>query len=531
MTPARIRLGALIIAFMTMCAGAEWTLAGEPSPRDTNTLHYGAGLGVEKLNPMLKSHGWCEASCMIFNRLYRVSSNGRMEYDLLKQASFSDDLLTFTLELREHVQWHDGAAFTSADVVFTFDVLFDPKTPTDLDKDLMSMRSWRADGTHRVLVEMQRPDPHISGRLSEVPMLPWHLLKGVELGSAAFNEHPIGTGAFAFDRRESRDVLWLTANMRYHEGPPAIERVKLISIAADDARAQAVADGVVDMAHVQGRHLSMLTGLGAEAVRRYQSGAWRGMPINLRNPIFQDIRVRRAIALAIDRQEFVKVAAMGLAKEAFSPLVPGSVETPLQDNPTVNPRVNPAEARALLDEAGWVPGPDGTRVKNGRRLVLRLIVWKDEAFRRIAATVLQKQLAGIGIEVEPHLFDNEGYNRHASNMGDAFDAFIGGWGGLADPTGNIYRKFHSKGSQNHMGYRNAEVDRLIEKALSAEAPERLGLLLTAAWAQVEQDAVFIPLIYPEYAFATSRRIDNLPTGPVDSWYEITKHAYTWRIGR
>ncbi len=514
---------------LVLVALAPVAPAGEPiDQRAADTLYYAAGLGVDKLNPMLKTHGWCEASCMIFNRLYRVSSTGQIEFDLLRSAKFSKDLLTLTLDLKQNVVWHDGAAFTAHDVAFTFDVLFDHKTPTDLDKDLTSMGSWKVDGQHRVVVTMKRPDPHIDGRLSEVPMLPRLILHGADLATAAFNDTPVGTGAFMFDRRESANVLWLRADPRYHEGAPAIKRVKLVTIADDEARAKAIARGELDFGNVKGQHLSLFDKLGPGAVRRYQSGAWRGMPINLRNPTYQDARVRQAIAKSIDRTPFVEIAARGLAKRASSPLVPGS-PMGLRSCLPVEIRAQPGVARTLLDDAGWKTGLDGLRVKDGLRLALRLVVWKDEAFRRSAADILKRQLAGVGVEVELNLFDNAGYNRNASNMGESFDAFIGGWGGLADPVGNIYRKFHTNGSQNHMGYSNPRVDEMIEKAIAEPDARQSGTHLRFACVGAERDAVFIPLIYPEYAFAASRRIDNLPAGPVDSWYEITKHAYAWRI--
>lgn len=514
---------AIVIAAIPAAAGNE----GDDGPRNRQTLYYAAGLGVDRLNPMLKAHGWCEASSMIFNRLYRVGSNGKIEYDLLESATFSQDLLTLTLELKDNVQWHDGAMFTSADVVLTFDLLFDPRTPTDLDMDLRSLATWTADGPHRVLLTFKHPDPHIDGRLSEIPMLPAHILKGGDPTMTAFSERPIGTGAFVFDRRESRDVLWLMANGRYHEGAPAIKRVRLETIRGDEDRARSIGGGLNDMGLVKLRHASHLSKLGPTAIRRYKTGAWRGMPINLRNPVFQDVRVRRAIALSIDREPLVSVAADGSAEPAYVPIVPGTWAYP--DNVKIDATPNPAAARTLLEEAGWSKGVDGIRTKDGRRLVLRMIVWKDEAFRRRAAEILKTQLAAVGIEVQLNLFDNHGYNENASDMGDSFDAFIGGWGGLSDPVGNIYRKFHTQGSQNHMGYSNAQVDRLIDRAMLSSDHRRAKSLLREAIERVLEDAVFIPLIYPEYTFAMSRRIENLPAGPVDSWYEITKHAYAWRI--
>lgn len=498
--------------------------------RDKNTLYYAAGLGTDKLDPMLKSHGWCEVSSLIFNRLYRVSAEGQMEYDLLESATWSPDGKTLTLDLKKYVFWHDGKPLTSTDVVYTFDVLFDPATPTDLDKDLAGITSWKLVDPRRVIVNFKAPDPHIDGRLSEVPILPAHLLKGNNIATSSFNTHPIGTGAYAFDRRESPDIVWLVANERYHEGPPAIKRIKVVSIPDDRARSAALLTSLDYDVGLVKLNAADSTADWVQGVTTYASGAWRGMPINLRSRTFQDARVRRAIARTVDRDQLVsKAAPFGSAAPAYVPMVPGTWAYPT--NLQIDTTPDPTAGRRLLDEAGWILGPDGIRTKNGKRLVLRLIVWRDEAFRRRASEALKWQLRAVGIDVEMHLFDNAGYNEHASDMGDQYDSFIGGWGGLSDPIGNIYRKFHSNGSQNHMGYRDRQVDRLIEQAMATANRDNARRILSQAIKKVIDASVFIPLAYPKYTFVISERLDpeSMPAGPIDSWYEITKHAYAWRF--
>lgn len=497
---------------------------------DENVLRYAAGLGVNQLNPMLASHGWCEVSSMIFSRLYRAGHDGRMEFDLLESATFSEDLLTLTLGLREDVTWHDGQPFTSKDVLFTFGRLFDPKTETDFDKDLTSIDSFVADGDHRVVVRFKRPDPHLDGRLSEVPMLPAHLLRGENLSTTKFNEKPIGTGPYKFDRVEWDGIVWLKAHEGYHSGAPKIRRIRVEHVANDELRARMIAEKKVDMGCVKPQHLDLLKPLGEKAVKRFSSGAWRALVLNYRRTPTSEGKVRQAIAMAIDRGPIVKKALDGFGKPAFVPMVPGSWAYPATLEVNEMPRVG--EAIKLLDDAEWVASKsDGARVRSSgcliAKMTLKLIVWKDETFRMRTAEILKKQLTDIGFDVELHLHDNRGYNERASDMGEVYNGFIGGWGGLVDPIGNIYRKFHTEGSQNHAGYSNKAVDELIEKAMKTADRFKSAKHLAAAIDVVLDDVVFIPLVYPDYVFAVSRPINNLPSGPIDSWYEITKHAYLW----
>lgn len=525
-------LGPTGILTLVVAAVGTWGTIGRanqpaPTTRDVQTLSYAAGLGVDKLNPMLKAHGWCEASSMMFNRLWRVGGDGRVEGDLVKSVERSDDERMWFLTLKDNVFWHDGTPLTPADVIFTLETLFDAKTPTDLDLDLKSLGGWDIYKGTKVALLLWTPDPTIDARLSEVPILPAHLLKGQEVGTASFNEHPIGTGPYRFDRREGTDALWLRAHEKYHEGPPPIKTVQLISLGDDEARAKAIADRSCDFGSVKPQHFSLLSPLGPDAVRKYATGAWRGLAINLRGPIWQDVKTRKAIAVALDRKAFVEEAAGGLAKPALVPIVPESWAYPKRLKFPPTPDLN--RARDLLTEAGWSDGPDGIRLKDGQRLVFRLIVWKDESFRRIGAEVLERQLAAVGIDVQMHLFDNEGYNNHAAEMGTDYDGFIGGWGGLSDPLGNLVRKFKTGGSQNHMGYSDPMVDRLLDQAMLRSDHDQAREDLTSALGHVLEAAVLIPLVYPEYAFASSRRIEGLPEGPIDSWYEITKHAFRWRL--
>ncbi len=471
---------------------------------EKDVLRYAAGLGVDRLNPMLASHGWCEVSSMIFSRLYRAGHDGQMEFDLLESADFSDDALTLTLGLKRHVTWHDGQPFTARDVIFTFERLFDPQTPTDYDKDLRSIKSFKADGDHRVIITFSRPDPHLDGRLSEVPILPEHLLRNQNLATTRFNNHPIGTGPYAFDRAEPDGAVWLKAHPSYHGGQPRIPRVRVQHVPDDADRARLIATKQADIGSVKPQHRDILTPLGDNAVKRYQTGAWRALVLNHRAQPTSNPHVRAAIADAIDRKPIVEHALDGFGQPALVPIVPGSWAYPTD----LNLRPSPT-------------------VEHDLKSRLRLIVWKDETFRMRTAEILKEQLSHLGIDVELRLFDNRGYNQHASDMGTEFNGFIGGWGGLTDPVGNIYRKFHSKGSQNHADYSNPDVDRLIDQAMRTVDRPEAAKLMSDAIKIVLNDVVFIPLVYPDYLFAVSRPIKGLPKGPIDSWYEVTKHAHMW----
>jgi peptide/nickel transport system substrate-binding protein len=270
------------------------------------------------------------------------------------------------------------------------------------------------------------------------------------------------------------------------------------------------------------------------------------MPLNLKRPHLQDRRVRQAIDLALDRQAIVVNALPGAGRAAYQPVPPASWAF---SEDLDRPYTDLEKAMELLDEAGWYAGPDGMRRRGYRPkvkiasmaaltgeedreeapLTLRLIVWKDEAFRLRAAQMIRRQLRRVGIRVDLELVDNAAYSRLAEDMGEEFDGFIGGWGSLLDPGDNLYKKFHSRGSQNYMTYRNETVDRMLDQCRTATDPEAAKGFYRRLMAHLRREAVFLPLAYPDYLFAARERVAGVKEAVVDSWYEFTRHAWRWRL--
>ena len=524
----------LALAFV-MVVSAEAQTPGEKAEWPKR-LVYAAGIVPRGLNPLLDRYGWNEVSSVIFSRLFRPDHKGGIEGDLVESYTVSADGRTYTLKLREKVLWHDGRPFTAEDAQFTWEKLFDPKTETTLDLNQAALASFRKSGTHEFVFELKAPDTGFLAALTEIAILPAHLLRDKDINGDTLDRQPIGTGPYklAGEAVLNRDgaEFHLVRHERHHLGIPTFEELVIRIIADDDARAAAVADGRADLAHVKPPHLEKLRGAG-KRVYRMRTGAWRGMPLNLARPALADARVRRAIDLGIDREEIVREALQGFGQAGYSPIPPASWAFHRAMNAK---RYDPARAEKLLEEASWSRGADAQRRRNGQPLRLDVIVWKDEFFRRTAAELIQKQLGQLGIRVELHRVDGSTYNRLAENMGTQYDTFIGGWGGLLDPGDNLYKKYHSRGSQNRMGFRDAELDRWLEevRALPRATPqerERAIGLYRRIVERITEAAVFLPLAYPDYLFASRADLAGIEEYTLDSWYEFTKYAAEWKPAR
>lgn len=532
-------------------------------------LIYGGGLVPRGLNPILEKNDWNEASCLILNRLFQIDEKGQPVPDLVESYTVSPDGLTYTFSLRPNITWHDGNPFTAEDVRFTLEKIFDPHTKTAYDADLSIIKTYTvpdADAGHDVtmnrtktlinqffstsntfVVTLNAPSSSFLSKLCDPPILPKHILEGQDINSDVFDKNPVGTGPYKLVQKVS-DREWIFERNESYGWPfewndnatvplllfpwPSVHstaplRIILRIVPDDDERARMAAEGAFHIAQVKPQHIAMLEDNPDLKIYQFPSGAWRGMPQNLRRPFLQDKRVRQAISSAIDREEIRKVALMGAGQAAYLPVPPTS---PVYDPSLFTPGRDVERAKALLAEAGWKPGPDGVLQKDGQRFEYRIGIWKDEIFRRLSGELIKQQLAEVGIPVDLDLVDNARYQQIGDDMGTTHDTIIGGWSGLLDPDMNLSKKFYSKGSQNYMKYTNPEVDRLLERARSATDPARRKTLYHELLTILLDDAVFIPVVYPDYVFVAKKNVRGLREGmTVDSWYHFTRNAYKWSL--
>jgi peptide/nickel transport system substrate-binding protein len=494
--------------------------AAPKKPR--GTLFYGAGLKLELGNPNLRENGWNEVRALIYSRLFHVGLDGTIQGDLVERHEISSDGLTWTLHLHHKVMWHDGNPFSSLDVQSTLDEIFDPNTPTDLDLNLPMVESFDYPDEYTVVIRLKYPAPMLPVPLSEIA-----ILRGPGLFKAEKFIHS-GTGPYRYSNVTNAGDYRFVRAERYHGDAATIDVIVLKEYQDGAARARALIKGDVDVAHIPSKHMAMLVGRPDLRAIRMKTGAWRGMPLNLKRPNLQDRRVRQAIDFSLDRDMIAFQTLPRLGTAAFQPVPPASWAFSEEMNESYRSTV---KAGQLLDEAGWVLGKDGLRRKEGVSdpLGIKLIIWKDEPFRRKAGEMIQAQLKEVGIQVELELVDNQTYARLADDMGQDYDGFIGGWGSLLDPGDNIFKKFHSRGSQNYSGLKSESIDKLIEECRRTVDPEVAAPMFARLMKQLREEAVFLPLAYPDYLYGIGGRVSGIRPSTVDSWYEFPRHAASWRL--
>jgi len=406
-----------------------------------------------------------EINGLVYNGLVRYDKNFVPEGELAESWSISPDNLTITFNLRKGVKWHDGAPFTAADVMFTYRTYVDPETPTAYAEDYLQVV--RAEAPDDYTFRVTYAEPYAPALMSwGVSIHPKHLLEGVKLAESPLARHPIGTGPYVFKRWDPREKLVLEANPDYFEGAPWIKRVVYRIIPDQSTMFLELKSGSLDFMGLTPLQYDRQTESTAFKRRynkyRYLAFGYTYLGYNLRRPLFQDVRVRQALAHAIDKQEIVDGVLLGYGQAATGPYKP--------DTWVYNPNVmrysyDPKLAKALLAEAGWEDrDDDGLLDKDGKPFTFTIITNQGNDLRSKSGEIIQRRLREVGIDVKLRILEWASFLNEFVFPGD-FDAVILGWTGGPEP--DQYDIWHSSKTAprqlNFIAYSNSEVDALLER--------------------------------------------------------------------
>ena len=342
-----------------------------------------------------------------------------------------DGGMDVTWKLRPNITWHDGRPFTSADVKFTVDAINDP-----------SYNPESTDGFDRV-TSVETPDPltaivHYREVYAPYALqfirgcLPKHLLEGRDIDRAGdYNRSLLGTGPYRVIEWKTGEYILLERVPTYWRGTPKIARLLFKFLSNTNTRINQLKSGEVHMVATvpwdKYRELAVVPGL---SIHRTAGNAYEHVTLNQRQfSAFGDVRVRRALTLAVDRDLIARTILDGLAPVTHGPIQP--VSWAYSSDARVYP-FDPAASRALLDEAGWRDANgDGIRERDGRRFAFTLITQSGFAVRENVAQVLQRQFRDVGADMSISLHDGTSISQLWFE--GRFDAMLHWWQMPADP--------------------------------------------------------------------------------------------------
>lgn len=512
--PTRGRSGwwPLVLVFVagTLLHGAA---LAQPTPLRGGTLVVGIEQLPGHLNPAITTDGAVHAVAdSIFSGLIRLDDQATPLPDLAVGWEVSPDARTYTFHLREGVRWHDGTPFTAADVKFTFEhalLLYHARTRGGLEALLDGIET---PDEHTVTFRFRQPYAALLQRLdgTEAPILPQHVYGQVpDLQRAPQNLHPIGTGPFRFVEYVADDRVVLERFADYFQpGLPYLDRLVFRAIPDANTRLLALERGEIDVVTgVPGSELERLASDPELAVQTTNSGPGGGFCVmtvafNLQRSQFQDVRVRQALAHAVDRGQLLEQVLFGNGQVATGPISSKLVSVYSDDVPIAG--YDPELSETLLDEAGYPRGADGVRF--------------DATFLHFPTfakygEVLRQQLASVGVRLELVALDRAAFVTRVFEHRE-FDTAIISYCNNTDPSIGVARTVVSSNIgnvpfSNAAAYANPEIDLLFQQASEEADPGTRAELYRRAQRILVVDAPYLWLVETRMATAYRAQVRGL----------------------
>ncbi len=470
-----------------------------------------------------------DAVALIYNGLVSYDKDTNLIPDLAESWDLAPDCLDLTFNLREDVRWHDGRPFTADDVVFTYQLMVHPKTPSPYKDDFQQVASVTALDPHTVHVRYKTPFAKAVMTWGQT-MLPRHLLERYmlegKLREAPQNfTSPVGTGPYRFHEIRSGEKIVLVANPDYYAGPPYISRIVYRIIPSQATIFLELKAKGIDASNLTALQYRRQTDYPAfkKAYNKfsYPASVYTYLGLNHKDPRFADKRVRQAFAYAINKRDLIEGVRLGLARPATGPFKPGTWVY----NPDVRTYpYDPARARALLAEAGWTTtNADGFLVKDGRPFKFELLISQGSDEGRKIAEVIQAQLREIGVGVELRVLEWATFLKEHINK-RRFAAAAMAWGiGLDSDQYSIWHSSQTGPDEfNFISYANPEVDELLERGrrtcLQSErkrAYDRMQEILA-------EDQPLIFLFFRDTLPVVASRIRGIVPGPIGIEYNMNE---------
>ncbi|SDG02828.1 peptide/nickel transport system substrate-binding protein [Sinosporangium album] len=440
----------LTLALLTAAACSAPTPPAGSAPQQDDTFVIALSAEFESLNPML---GYSpDGGSLIYDGLMSRAADLSMQPALASAApTTAEDGKTVTFTLRDGVKFHDGRPLTSADVEYTYETMLDPKSSSPIAGDYAAIKEVEAPDATTVVFKLAYP---------YAPLVQRTTLGIVPKGSPLEGTPP-GTGPYRFGAWTPGDKVTFSANAEYWGGAPAIKNVVVAFAEDDNVRATRMKAGEFDATILPPKVAAPFRTETGVKVYDVASADYRGIMFPMKEPVTGDLAVRKAFSLAMDRQAMVDTILAGAGVPAFGPL-PTESEW---NNPEVTGAgaSDTAAAGKVLDEAGWKPGPDGVRVKDGKRAEFTLMYPAGDSLRKELALAAASDATKVGLDVKPAGLDWDAIEPRMSK-----DALMMGWGSPFDPDYINYELFHSKyagkGYFNPGLYDNPKVDEALDKA-------------------------------------------------------------------
>ena len=519
-------VAALVVSLLAGCGGESEERSG--GSRDGDSVVIALDPGSEPEAGFDPAYGWGAGEHvhepLIQSTLTVTNTDLTIGYDLATGYSVSEDGLTWQVTIRNDVKFTDGEPLTAEDVAFTYNTVKE----TSSVNDFTMLDHAEAADDETVIFHMTRPFSIWPYTMAEVGILPEHAYD-----SATYGTEPVGSGRYILKQWDKGQQVILEANPDYYGEAPKMKQVTILFM-EEDAAFLAAQSGQVDLAYtsatyseeeVEGYTLAAYEsvdnrGLNLPAIPETTDSEGRAVG----NDFTSDVLVRRAINIGVDRQEMIDHVLNGYGSPAYSVCD----QLPWY-NEASEVSYDPEGAAALLDEAGWVPGEDGVREKDGVQAKMNLLYSNGDSVRQALAADFADQMEELGIicTIEGVGWDTA-YDRALS------EPLLWGWG--AHTPMELYNIYHTiegntvdgKDMAQYSPYANETVDTYMDQALAESDLEEAYTL----WQQAQWDGTTGVTQEGDIPWVWLVNIDHLywvRDGLTVAEQKIHPHGHGWSI--
>ncbi len=509
----------LAVLFLAVVAAAMPGVAGAQAPARGGTLRIAGISEPPTLNPALSTGiGPAIIGAKVFS--------GLLEYDwdfvpkplVAERWEVSKDGLRYTFQLRKDVTFHDGKPLTSADVKFSVESVLRPMHPRGA-ANFGQVEAIETPDPYTVVFRLKQPYAAFLAVFhpSESPILPKHLYENTDIRNNPYNARPVGSGPFKFVEWVKGSHVTVERNDKYFRaGQPYLDRIVWQTIPDAAGRVAAFEAGQVDavafsgIPNVEAARVKALPNV-AYTTRGYEfQSPMMWLEMNLRRAPISDVRVRRAIAHAIDKNFVLQNIWFGIGKVATGPMSSAHKAYYTAEVPVYEYSLD--KANRLLDEAGLKRGPDGVRFK----ITEDFLPYGDEWTR--LSEYIREQLKKIGVEATIRNSDFPGFLNRVFTQYD-YDIASNFVGNMSDPSIGMPRYYVSTMAKpgvpfvNSMDYKNPEIDKLFAQAAQELASAKRRQLFAQIQRTLMTDLPLLPLLELQFTTFTNADLDGVVASP------------------
>lgn len=508
-----INIALLVTIFMSLVVGCS-TQSATPAPNQQpegdkpktgGTITVAAPFEPDTLDP----HRTAGTDLVVTlhlggSLLYKDPDTKEYKPYLASDYKISEDGKTLTFTIRKGITFHDGTPVTAKSFKDTYDRILDPKTNAKQARTMLApLKSAKAPDDQTLILEIQESNASFLEALSITPTQPLSM-KAIEKYGTEYGRNPVGVGPWKFESWNPSEGVTLVRNESFqwaepiyeNQGPPRADKLVIKAIPDTHVRMSALESGSIDIALlVPPKDIKKYRNNPKyQILERLASGTGLMLEMNLTKPMFQDIQVRKAINMLVNKEAIIQAVLSGEGEVSSTPLTSDLLgyDKSLE---AYGYQYNVDEAKKLLDAAGWKVNGDGVREKDGKTLTLTLLT---TATYGMEGQMIQAMLGEAGIKLNIQNLETAAYVEVASN-GD-FDVTLGA-GGFNDPD-VLYVFFHSSqiGAYNFASLKDDKLDALLTKGRATFETNARKQAYVEAQKHLLEQAYVVP-IYTSKVFA------------------------------